>query len=454
MIKSRDKCGVFGIKSKSGVFDRIYYGLYALQHRGQESAGMAMCTDHIRVHKDMGLVTEVFNHIHLEGNIGIGHVRYSTTGGSKIENAQPLFIQYSGGNFAIAHNGNIINYAELRETLERRGSIFSTTSDTEMIAQLIAQEHTKLGDFVEGIKSAMNYLEGSYSLVILCDRKIIAVRDPHGFRPFVLGQSGEDYAVASESCALDCINMKLVRDIKPSEILVIGNCIESHFGPEKRTAHCMFEYVYFARPDSIINGKSVYEIRKNLGKTLAEEAPAKADRVIPVPDSGRTASIGYSRESKKTYGEGLMKNRYVGRTFIIPEQENREMEVKMKLNPIKSGIEGKSLVLVDDSLVRGTTMKQLIQIIKEANAKEVHVRISSPPIRYPCHYGIDMQTQTEFIASKKDIEGIRKEIGADSLAYISLEGLINAIGEPESELCLACLTGEYPIKRKEQTKLL
>ncbi|MBN2250786.1 MAG: amidophosphoribosyltransferase [Candidatus Altiarchaeota archaeon] len=448
-----EKCAVFGIRSTCEVFDSIYYGLYALQHRGQESAGIATYADgKINLHKDLGLVTEVFRNVLLEGKSGVGHVRYSTCGGLGVENSQPLLIKYSEGSFAIAHNGNLVNTKELRTILERRGSVFTTSSDTEIIAQLIVKEQLKTGDFIEGIKSAMNHLKGAYSLVILKEDKVIAARDPWGFRPLVLGKSDKAYAVASETCALDCLEMEVIRDVKPSEIIVIGDTIESFYGKKEQSAHCMFEYVYFARHDSLVNDRYVYEVRRNLGRILAKEAPAEADLVVAVPDSGITAAIGFSQGSGISYGEGLMKNRYYGRTFIMPRQKDRENGVKIKLNPIKSEIRGKRIVLVDDSIVRGTTVKRIIKMLRDFGAKEIHVRISCPPIRYPCYYGIDMQTYEEFIAQKKKIDDIGKEINADSLAYISLDGLIDAIGLAREKLCLACLTGDYPIK-EEQTRL-
>ncbi len=451
--EAKEKCAVLGIYSKRNVFDDMFDGLYSLQHRGQESAGIATYNNgQINLHKAMGLVCDVFKGVNLEGNSGIGHVRYSTTGASILENAQPLVINYSKGSFAIVHNGNIVNSGELKSLLEKRGSVFSTTTDTEIIAQLIAHEHIKTDNFIEGIKNAMNLLNGAYCLTILHNEDIIAVRDPWGLRPLILGKSEGGYAVASESCALDTLDMKTIRDIKPSEILVINRNLESYTGRKEKTSHCIFEYVYFARPDSVIDGKSVYEVRKNLGRTLAKEAPADADMVIAVPDSGITTAIGYSDVSRIKYSEGMIKNRYCGRTFILPEQGQREKSVRLKLNPIASEVNGKRMVLVDDSIVRGTTLKRLIGILRGAGASKIHVRISCPPIKYPCFYGIDMQSRKEFIASKKSIEAVRREIGADSLAYTSLEGLIKAIGMPKDKLCLACLTGDYPTKEK-QTKL-
>lgn len=447
-----EKCAVLGVKSDSDVFDSLYNGLYALQHRGQESAGIAVYNGKIRVHKDMGLVSAVFRNTYLGGKCGIGHVRYSTTGASEIENAHPLLINYSKGSFAIAHNGQIVNADEIKGILEERGNVFTTTSDTEVIAHLIVREHIKNNDLVKGIRSAMGYLKGSYSLTMLYKDKLIAVRDPYGVRPLVYGKSGDTHVFASETCALDVLDVDLVRDVKPSEIIVIGDRVESHMGVSEKTAHCMFEYVYFARPDSILDGKSVYEVRKNLGATLAREGRVDADLVVPVPDSGITQAIGYSRESDIPFGEGLMKNRYIGRTFILPDQKQRTTSVKLKLNPIRSELKGKDIILVDDSIVRGTTIKKLIRLLKEAGAKKVHVRISCPPLKNPCLYGIDMQSRREFIAAKKDIEEIRREIGADSLVYTSIKGLVKAIGLPVTSLCMACLNREYPIK-DAQTRL-
>jgi amidophosphoribosyltransferase len=364
-----------------------------------------------------------------------------------------MLINYAKGSFAIAHNGRLVNFHELASTMERRGSVFITTSDTELIAQLIAQEHMRTGDFIEGIRNAMSQLKGSYSLTILRGDQVIAVRDPWAFHPLVLGRSEDTFVVASESCALDAVGAERVRDVKPGEILVIcGEGIKSHGARKERISHCMFEYVYFARPDSIIDGLSVYEVRKNLGENLYREAPVDADMVVAVPDSGITAAIGYSRASGVPYGEGLMKNRYFGRTFILPEQKDREKGVLIKLNPIKSEIRDKKLILVDDSIVRGTTAKRIIKLLRDSGASEVHVRVTCPPVRCPCFYGINMQTHKEFIAQEKTVEEIRKEIGAESLAYNSLEGLIKSIGIPRDRLCLSCLDGEYVIK-EEQMKL-
>jgi amidophosphoribosyltransferase len=448
----RDKCGVFAAKSDTDVFDSIYYALHAMQHRGQESAGIATCNDRIRVHKDMGLVTDVFKKSYLSGNKGIGHVRYSTKGESKIENSQPLVVNYLKGSFAIAHNGQIVNHREIMERLEALGNTFITTSDTEIIAKLIAYEHVRSGDFIQAIKSTMSQLIGSYSLTLLYGQKIYGVRDPGGVKPLCIGKKDNSYYMASESCAFDVLGAKLVRDVKPSEIVEIGESIRSHMGPKTRQCQCMFEFVYFSRADSVIDGKSVYQVRRQLGANLAREFPVEADMVCPVPDSGITHSLGYAMQSGIPASECLMKNRYVGRTFIMPAQSQRDIGVRVKLNPIRSEIKGKRIILVDDSIVRGTTLRRIIYSLKEAGAREVHVRIACPPILHPCLYGVDMQTNTEFIANGRCADEIAEIIGADSLRYQSIEGLLDALGLEKGQLCLACITGEYPLEDK-QTKL-
>jgi len=450
----REKCAVLGIRSTQNVFDSIYYGLYSLQHRGQESAGLAIYhNDEIEVHKDMGLVSSVFENVFLEGKVGIGHVRYSTQGETQVENSQPITIGYGGGSLGIAHNGHLINGFDLKDKLKRRGAVFTTDTDTEVIAHLIAQEHMKTGDFIRGVNGAMKKMRGSYSLTILKDDRVIAVRDPNGFRPLVYGRDGNQEVVASESCALDSLGVSFVRDVKAGEILVLGDKIESVRGARDKSSVCMFEYVYFARADSVIDRISVYNVRKRLGENLYRTAPVEADLVTAVPDSGITAAIGFARASGIPYGESLIKNRYLGRTFIMPQQEDREKGVRIKLNPIRSEIEGKRIILVDDSIVRGTTMKKLIKQLRDAGAAEVHVRISCPPILNPCFYGIDMQTSDQFIARRFRVEEIRGEIGADSLVYNSIEDLVDAIGLPQDKLCMACLNGEYPLK-DEQKKLV
>ncbi|MEA1925524.1 MAG: amidophosphoribosyltransferase [Candidatus Altiarchaeota archaeon] len=450
----REKCAVLGIRSTQNVFDSIYYGLYSLQHRGQESAGLALYhNNEIDVHKAMGLVSSVFENVFLEGNVGIGHVRYSTQGDTQIENSQPITIGYGGGHLAIAHNGHLVNGSELKEKLKRGGAVFTTDTDTEVIAHLIAQEHMRTGDFIKGVGNAMKKMRGSYSLTLLKDDRVIAVRDPNGFRPLVYGMGGNRQVVASESCALDSLGVSFVRDVKAGEILVLGDKIESVRGIRDKSSVCMFEYVYFARADSVIDGISVYRVRKKLGENLYRAAPVEADLVTAVPDSGITAAIGYARASGIPYGESLIKNRYLGRTFIMPHQEEREKGVRIKLNPIRSEIEGKRIILIDDSIVRGTTIKKLIDQLRDAGALEVHVRISCPPILNPCFYGIDMQTSDEFIARQFRVGEIRKEIGADSLVYNSIEDLVDAIGLSQESMCLACLNGEYPLK-EEQKKLV
>jgi len=446
----REKCAVFGAKSDTDVFESIYYALHSMQHRGQESAGIAVSNDKIRGHKGMGLVADVFKNAYISGSVGIGHVRYSTTGDSVIENAQPFIINYAKGSFAIAHNGNIVNQRDLRQTLELAGSSFTTTSDTELIAKLIAHEHVKCGDFVGAIQSTMKQLVGSYSLTLVHNGAIYGVRDPGGIRPLCIGQKDKNFYIASESCALDIIGAKLLRDVKPSEIVVISDTLKSYSGPKEKVCHCMFEFVYFARADSILDGKAVYAVRKKLGMNLAKQSPVKADMVCAVPDSGISHAIGYAMESGIPYSEGLIKNRYVGRTFILPDQSQRDLGVRVKLNPIRSEIAGKRLILVDDSIVRGTTLKRIVSSLRAAGAKEVHVRIASPPIKNPCSYGIDMQTSKEFIASERTVQQICKVIGADTLAYQSIEGLVDAIGLGHGKLCMACLNGEYPLADKQK----
>ncbi len=399
----------------------------------------------------MGLVNEIFTFDSLdalEGNIGIGHVRYSTTGESKIENAQPFVLRHSKGTLAIAHNGNIVNAEELRRALEASGSVFISTSDTEVIAHLIIREYLKGNNFIKSIEEVMKKLEGSYSLVILTNDAIYAVRDPLGIRPLVLGSlEGGGYVVASETVALDVIGAEYVRDVKPGEILEINQCSLKSYRVAKlpRKAYCMFEYVYFARPDSVLNGILVYRVREKIGELIASRDDIEADIVSPIPDSAIPSALGYSRASGIPYRETLIRNRYVGRTFILPEQKARELAVKLKLNPIAREVKGKKVVLFDDSIVRGTTSGRIIKLLREAGAKEVHMRVGCPPIKSKCKLGIDMPTDEELIASNKTVEEIRKAIGADSLKYLSIEDLIEAIGLEESNLCMGCLTGKYPI---------
>ncbi|MCS4542451.1 MAG: amidophosphoribosyltransferase [Euryarchaeota archaeon] len=447
----RDKCAVFGIYSldkRAEIAKSIYYGLLSLQHRGQESAGIATYDGaQIYLGKSMGLVADVFPEEELKkfiGYTGIGHVRYSTTGESRLENAHPQLVDGKRGRLAIVHNGNLVNYSQLRKELELKGCKFQTTTDTEVIGLAIAMEE---GDLTQAISRTMEKLEGSYSFIILTDKgEFAAVRDPFGFRPLCYGEDGKKFIFASETVAFDIVDASYVRDVEPGEIVVVNESGLQSNRPIKltRTAYCMFEYVYFSRPDSILNGKSVYETRRKIGELLAQEHPVEADVIIPVPDSARPHSEGYASINRLPIVEGLVKNRYIGRTFIMPYQKARELLVRAKLNPVRSILKDRRVVLLDDSIVRGTTSKSIVELLKKAGAKEVHVRIGCPPIKSPCFYGIDMPTREELIASRRTIPTIASEINADSLGYLSIENLIQAIGFSKDELCLACLTGEYP----------
>ncbi len=449
--KLKDECGVIGIYSKDlKVSNMLYFGLIALQHRGQESAGIVTFEgDKMHKFKDMGLVQEVFteeNLEKLEGNIGIGHVRYSTTGQSFKLNAQPLAFAFKGGNISLCHNGNLVNAVELRDKLEDMGAIFRTTIDTEVIAHLIARNYDK--GYEQAIISSIQEIKGAYSLCVVCENKLIGVRDPNGIRPLVIGKLKDGYVLASESVALDVLGAEIVRDVEAGEMVVIDdNGIKSiRYAEVEKLAHSSFEYVYFARPDSVIDGVSVYDTRKKAGEILAKNYPCNADVVIPVPDSGRSAALGYSRYANIPYEEGLIKNKYVGRTFIQPTQELRETAVRMKLNVLKASVEGKSVVLIDDSIVRATTSKKIINLLRKAGAREIHVRVSSPPVKYPSFYGIDTPTKEELIASSKSVEEICEIIGADSLCYLTVDELVESIGFKKDELCLDVFTGEYPVE--------
>ena len=453
-LKRRNEyCGIAGFFSTFDVSQILYFSLRALQHRGQESAGIATYYQgDMLLFKGMGLVHEVFNSEilnFLKGNVGIGHVRYSTTGGSKEENAQPIRIYTSRHKIAVAHNGEIVNVEELRDFLGNLGSAFVTKSDSEVIARLLAYEISR-HDVVEGIKNTVRKLKGSFSLTLLVDNRLFAIRDPLGIRPLALGKMDNGYGVASESIAFHSIGGEFIRDVKPGEIVEItkDGFYTHHIFERRHKAHCMFEYVYFARADSIIDGQCVYDVRRRIGRILAREHPVEADFVVPVPDSGRAHALGFSEESGIPYAEGLMKNRYLERTFILPSQETRIMEINMKLSPVKSVVEGKRIVLVDDSIVRGNTMRKIVKMLKDAGAREVHVRIGSPPIIAPCYLGIDMKTRDQFIAAGRKVEDIARIIGADSLGYISIEGLVEAIGLPYEDMCLGCLTGRYPVPIK------
>jgi len=448
-----EECGIVGVsfKEETSAALSIYYALYALQHRGQESAGITVHDgSQVRTLKGMGLVPDVFNRgdiQKLKGHVGIGHVRYSTAGGSKIENCQPLLVSFKSGTIAIAHNGNLVNSKELRTELEKEGRIFLSDSDTEVIAHLLVKELMHRG-LEEAVKEVMRRLIGSYSLAILIDKTLIVIRDPLGVKPLCLGWIDNGYVVASESVAIDILNGQLIRDVAPGEMLVFSNgTYESHqLIKSKNNAHCVFEYIYFARPDSVIDGQLVYNVRMRIGEMLFKEHPAKADIVSPVPDSGITYAIGYSKKSGIDYMEGLMKNRYIGRTFIMPGQDMRETAVRLKLNTIKPNIDGKSIVLVDDSIVRGTTSRRIIDLIRKSGTREVHMRVASPPIISPCYLGIDMATREELVAAHKAVKGVEALINADSLGYLSIDGLVRSIGIPMDDLCLGCLSGIYPVE--------
>ncbi len=456
-----EECGVFGIifpgeAAVRGIAKEVYHGLYALQHRGQESCGIVVNDDGVfAVHKDPGLVGDVFSEETLNalpaGGMAIGHVRYGTTGGNTRSNIQPMIVSHQKGNLALAHNGNLTNSIELRDRLELSGAIFQSTSDTETITYVITRERLAKGSIEKAVLSAMDFLEGAFSCVMMSATKMIAVRDPHGFRPLCYGKRSDGaYVVASESCALDAVGAEFVRDLDPGEMVVF-----SHEGGEKeivsyrdhcggKISPCIFEYIYFARPDSVIDGISVHETRVNAGRILAREFPANADVVVGVPDSGLDAAIGFSAESGIPYEMGLVKNKYVGRSFIAPSQDSRKDTVRIKLSPIRSVLQGKSVVLIDDSIVRGTTSQRIIRLLRDAGAKEIHLRISSPPFRHPCFYGVDIDSEDNLIANHHSPEQIAEIIGADSIGFLPLESLKEMSGC--DAFCSACFDGNYPTK--------
>ncbi|WP_394334520.1 amidophosphoribosyltransferase [Methanobrevibacter arboriphilus] len=462
----KDKCGIVGIHSKNSSIDvssSIYYGLHALQHRGQESAGIATFnSDNINEdtygdknglnhHCGMGLLIDAFKGDiinELNGEVGIGHVRYSTTGQSKFENSQPFVTTFNDFSIAIAHNGDIINSGRLRRELIAEGVEFTSDTDSEILCHLIKREFLKTSDMIETLENVSNIIMGSYSLVILVNGDLYAVRDPAAMKPLAIAEKDDTFIVASETVAFDVIGAKFIRDFKPGEIIYFkDNKINSHIiskADKTKNSHCMFEYVYFARPDSTIDGKNVYQVRLNIGHALFDKFPIDADVVMPVPDSSIPAAIGYSRASGIPYGEGLIKNRYVGRTFIMPTQEERELAVKLKMNPLVSELKGKKIVLVDDSIVRGTTSESLIEIIREAGAKEIHLMIGCPPVIAPCYYGVAMASKDELIAANNSVEEIKEKLGVDSLGYISVDDLVDSIGIPAEELCLGCINENYP----------
>lgn len=461
--KLREECGVFGIYSKNGDIDvsrYIYYGLIALQHRGQESAGIATYNQgKIAYYKEMGLVREVFNDESifkmLAGNIGLGHVRYSTTGDSFRFNAQPLVTGYKGGSIALAHNGNLINVLEIREELEDNGATFQTTIDSEVIAKIIAKAYPKNG-YKEAMKIAANSIKGAFSLGVICEDKLIGLRDPNGLRPLAIAKFKDGYVLSSETCAFNVIGAEFIRDVLPGEMVIIDdNGIESiMYNDQEIKAPCSFEYVYFSRPDSVIDEKSVYETRIKLGKILArnDDWKIQADVVMAVPDSGTVAAIGYAEAAGIPFREGLLKNKYLGRTFIAPTQEERELLVSLKLSVLRENVCGKSVVLVDDSIVRGTTSKIIVKMLREAGAKQVHLRISSPPVAHSCYFGIDTPDPEKLIGAINSVEKINEIIGTDTLRFISPDNLCEAIGT--EKICRACFNGEYPLEVPKNMKKL
>lgn len=452
-----EECGVFGIYDFDGndVANTIYYGLFALQHRGQESCGIAVSDTagpkgKVSSLKGMGLVNEVYTTdslSKLKGNIGVGHVRYSTVGASTIENAQPLVLNYVKGTLGLAHNGNLVNAPELRRELELTGAIFQTTIDSEVIAYHIARERVKCGSVEEAVTRALKKVRGSYSLVIMSPRKLIGARDPFGFRPLCIGKRDNAYILASESCALDTIGAEFVRDVEPGEVVTISPeyGIQSYKNMcQEQHARCIFEYIYFARLDSVIDGMSVYDSRITAGRCLAKDSPVDADVVVGVPESGNAAAMGYSLESGIPYGTAFVKNGYVGRTFIKPQQSQRESSVRVKLNVLKEAVNGKRVIMIDDSIVRGTTSDRIVGMLREAGATEVHVRISSPPFLYPCYFGTDIPDREQLIAYNRSVDDICKIIGADSLAYLKMERLPELSGG--RQYCHGCFSGQYPMK--------
>ena len=461
--KFHDECGVIGVymnpddpkfsDSQMNAATMCYYGLYSLQHRGQDSAGICVSDgNEVKIHKQMGLTSDVFKLEHLQelqGHLAIGHVRYATSGSKTIENAQPMLIQSKLGPVAVAHNGQLVNYVQLRDMFEETGAAFNSSSDTEVIVKLIARGYKK--GLERALTDTIQMIKGSFALCVMAKAALIGARDPNGLRPLCLGQVKGGWVLASESCAIDAINGTFVRDIHPGDIVIINKdgVLSFEFGEKTSKRSCIFEYVYFARPDSIIDDIPVQEARYKMGAQLAKESPVDADVVVGVPDSGLGAAIGYSRESGIPYAMGVVKNKYIGRTFIAPTQQARENMVFVKLNALKSDLNGKRVIVIDDSIVRGTTSRRLVQILRRAGAKEVHFRVSSAPVKFPCYLGIDTPTKEELISSGHDVEEIRKEIGADSLAFISVDGMFEALRACNPEqygFCKGCFTGEYPMR--------
>ena len=460
--KVHEECGVFGIAAPAAkqisAAHEAYVALFALQHRGQEAAGIAVNNRGvIRCHKDVGLVSHVFNQEILDGmpgSMAIGHVRYSTTGNQSRENAQPIAITHVKGNLAVAHNGNLVNAGELRRKIELNGGIFRSSNDTEVLVYTIVNERLKCGSIEQAVVNAMGIIEGAYSLVVMSPRKLIAARDPHGFRPLCIGRLDESYVFASETCALDALGAEFIRDVEPGEVCVVenGELRSLHCGVKCPSSACVFEYIYFARPDSVIDGASVELARQEAGKYLSIEHPVGADVVIGVPDSGIPAAIGYAKFSGIPYGVGLIKNRYIARTFIQPGQDKRERSVRLKLNALRTAVEGKRVIMVDDSIVRGTTCARLVKLLRDAGAAEVHMRISAPPFRHPCFFGTDIPERSQLLAHGRTVEEMREIIGVDSLGFLSLEAARKIAVGCKLGFCDACFSGEYPIPVPEQAE--
>jgi len=449
-LHPKHECGVCGIYDHQDSAKLIYFGLYALQHRGQESAGIATSNgEQVFIHKDMGLVHDVFSEEILEkldGTLSIGHVRYSTTGASNITNTQPLMVTHKGTTLAVAHNGNLVNSIELRREMETKGSIFQTTMDSEVILHLMARSSEK--PFEKALADTFTAIKGAFSLLMMTQDTMVAVRDPNGFRPLCLGKlDNGGYMIASETCALDLVEAEYIRDIEPGEVLICqeGKLRSIYPWPKQRSSFCIFEHVYFARPDSDIFGINVYETRKRMGRTLAREFKIEADFVMPFPDSGNYAAIGYSQESGIPFEFGVIRNHYVGRTFIQPTQSMRDFHVRVKLNPVRSFLVGKRVIIIEDSIIRGTTGKSRVQSLRNAGAKEVHMAVSCPPTRHACYYGIDFPSTDELVASNADVKSVAKYLGLDSLYYLSLEGMVRATGMTMDDFCLACFNADYPI---------
>ncbi|WP_041281817.1 amidophosphoribosyltransferase [Desulfohalobium retbaense] len=446
----KEYCGLFGISGHAEAARMTYFGLYAMQHRGQESAGIVTWDGQkLREQRGMGLVADVFREEHLsrqlKGTVGMGHIRYSTTGASLLRNAQPFMVRYKDMGLAVAHNGNLVNTVELRRELENNGSLFQTSMDSEIVMHLVAQTLSD-SSLEEAMSTACRRLKGAYSLLFMANNKLIGLRDPWGFRPLCLGRVGDAYVLASETCAFDLLEAEYLRDIEPGEMVVIenGRLHSYRFCEPERTSPCIFELIYFARPDSIVFGKNVYESRKAMGRTLAREAPVDADFVMPFPDSGVYAAVGYAQESGLPYEMAMIRNHYVGRTFIQPSQDMRDFGVRVKLNPVKSMINGKRIVIVEDSVVRGTTIRTRVKKLRELGARELHLRVSCPPICHPCYYGIDFSSKGELIAANHSVEDIARYMNLDSLHYLSVDGLLDSV-QAKSEYCLACFQGTYPV---------